>query len=283
MMISFPPVVDFNVNGACNLNCFFCYGPSKKATEMSTAETFQCIDLLKKGGVDFVSITGGEPTLRTDLIEIVRYIKKKRMGCALHTNGHFLNEDDDLLQYLDWIALPLDGADPIAHQKVRGDSVGFGKVTSFLRWLSSSTFRPKLKVKIGTVVTRYNIHQIEGIFEILNDLDIDVWKIHEMRPRGMGTVSHRKSHVEKAAINTALDNVRFRDVKFRIAFSTTSQSDGAYVFVYPNGEVRTPLINSYLSHGLLLDPSFSFDHEKVLSTSNFRKNVLLAYGVENGT
>ncbi|MEP1208410.1 MAG: radical SAM protein [Rhizobiaceae bacterium] len=280
-MIKFPRVVDLNVNGACNLNCFFCYGPSKDAAELKTESILRCIDILKGGGVEFISITGGEPTLRSDLLTIVAHVKSKGMQCALHTNGHFLGRNNPLLQYLSWIAMPLDGFDSKSHQRMRGDSVGFERVTTFLDWLSSSEHRPNLQIKIGTVVTRNNVNQLKRISGVLSKLDIDVWKIHELRPRGMGAVSYRKTHVDNGEIRRIVEEIQKSETGYKISYSSTSQSDGAYMFVYPDGEVRTPKVDGYVSHGCLLNPNFEFDFAKEMSVTNFNNNVELAYGIQD--
>ena len=278
-MQKFPRVVDLNVNGTCNLNCFFCYGPAKDALELGTDQIKESIDKLHAGGVEFVSITGGEPTLREDLLDLVSHINAVGMQCALHTNGHFLRSNDPLLEHLNWLALPLDGANQESHHRMRGDRVGFDRVTKFLNWYRHSKFRPQLKVKIGTVATRKNIDQLPAIANVLAGTGISVWKIHEFRARGMGSVSHPKVHIQSREIESVVETIKSSSPGFKISYSAAEKSDGAYMFIYPNGEVRVPTVDGYKIYGNLLDPGFSFEFGSEMSARNFNNNLDLAYGI----
>lgn len=72
----------------CNQKCIFCYAAGQemgKAKELTTEEWKQAIDRLDKARVPMVTFTGGEPTQRTDIVELVSHAK--RMVTRLNTNG----------------------------------------------------------------------------------------------------------------------------------------------------------------------------------------------------
>ena len=72
----------------CNQKCIFCYAAGQemgKAKELNTQEWKQAIDRLEKAHVPMVTFTGGEPTQREDIAELVGYAK--RMVTRLNTNG----------------------------------------------------------------------------------------------------------------------------------------------------------------------------------------------------
>ena len=80
----------------CNQRCLFCYAAGQKmaeARELSTDEWKNAIDRLYKAGVPMVTFTGGEPTEREDITELVSHAK--RMVTRLNTNG--INLTDDLV------------------------------------------------------------------------------------------------------------------------------------------------------------------------------------------
>jgi len=63
---------------------------------------------LKKYEVEGVVISGGEPTTRSDLLDILAEAKKQDFEMVLSTNG---KREEMILQtadYVDWIALPID-------------------------------------------------------------------------------------------------------------------------------------------------------------------------------
>ena len=83
-----------SITQRCNFNCFFCHqeGESKSGEELSIDE----IEILVKVGAEFgikkVKITGGEPLLREDVIEIIQRISPHVEEVSLTTNGYHLAE-----------------------------------------------------------------------------------------------------------------------------------------------------------------------------------------------
>ncbi len=72
----------------CNQKCMFCYAAGQKMAmtkELSTQQWKQVIDRLEAVRVPMLTFTGGEPTQRSDIAELVGYAK--RMITRLNTNG----------------------------------------------------------------------------------------------------------------------------------------------------------------------------------------------------
>ena len=75
----------------CNLKCIHCCEDGQMA-EASIEQFKAVIDELAKEGCKKLCITGGEPLLRSDLVEILGYIHSKKMYSTLSTNGLILNK-----------------------------------------------------------------------------------------------------------------------------------------------------------------------------------------------
>lgn len=72
----------------CNQKCLFCYAAGQThagVKELSTEQWKQAIDKLRKAGIPMLTFTGGEPTLRADLVELIAY--SKWFITRLNTNG----------------------------------------------------------------------------------------------------------------------------------------------------------------------------------------------------
>lgn len=83
----------------CNQKCIFCYAAGQemsKVKELTTEEWKTVIDRLEDARVPMVTFTGGEPTQRTDIAELVGYAQ--RMVTRLNTNG--INLTPELVQQL---------------------------------------------------------------------------------------------------------------------------------------------------------------------------------------
>ncbi len=78
----------------CNQRCLHCYAagqPEAETEELTTAQWKRVIDMLRECGVTQLTFTGGEPTMRQDVPELIRYAR----WCItrLNTNGVRLTED----------------------------------------------------------------------------------------------------------------------------------------------------------------------------------------------
>lgn len=152
----------------CMANCRFCCIPSIpdtfKQKEMSTSQIKQIIDQVSDLGVLSLSFTGGEPSLREDLPELIRYSGiEKRLITGLATNGYnipyLLNHK--LLKGLNYILLSLDYPNAHLHDKMRGITV-FDKVIQSI----SLAEKQNINVIISTNVMKSNIKMLPEICQL---------------------------------------------------------------------------------------------------------------------
>jgi radical SAM protein with 4Fe4S-binding SPASM domain len=91
--------ITLEVSRSCNLRCQFCYNAWKIDERPATEElsTSQVLALLEKviaeAGPDEITLSGGEPLLRPDLLVIAEFIKKKGVKVGLVTNGTTMTDE----------------------------------------------------------------------------------------------------------------------------------------------------------------------------------------------
>ena len=97
----------------CNFKCPYCHNPSlipmeDEQTEIELSNIFAFLDK-RKGVLDAVSITGGEPTLQSDLVEFCSKVKDKGYKIKLDTNGTNPKMLEELINkgLVDYIAMDL--------------------------------------------------------------------------------------------------------------------------------------------------------------------------------
>jgi MoaA/NifB/PqqE/SkfB family radical SAM enzyme len=164
-----PTFAQLIITKKCNLNCRFCFIPKEerlKCEEVDTKEVFQIIDYLHSIGIIDLTITGGEPLLRSDLIEIAKYAKKRGFILNLISNGTLINREaaKEICKYFDTVSISLDGFKD-THNSLRRNNNAFQLAIRAIRNLSKN--RGKCSVGIATTLMRENVSEIIPLFKKL--------------------------------------------------------------------------------------------------------------------
>ncbi len=117
---SAPYRMDLAITYRCNNDCKHCYNArSWDYTELSTQEWLQILDHLWEQGIPHVVFTGGEPTLRQDLPELIRHAESNGQITGINTNGRRISDRtylDRLIDSgLDHIQITLESHQPEIH------------------------------------------------------------------------------------------------------------------------------------------------------------------------
>lgn len=87
-----PLTATIELTSKCNWRCKHCY-LTDNTLELPENVIFELIDELREMGVYELKLSGGEPTIRSDLSDIIAYARKKYMSVILLTNMSFLSEE----------------------------------------------------------------------------------------------------------------------------------------------------------------------------------------------
>ena len=116
------------VTRRCNLACSFCFADGKMA-EPNMDELKMAVDAILGEGKPLIQLSGGEPSLRDDLPELIRYIKSKGASYVqLNSNGLRLAEDEEYVKALaeaglSFVFLQFDGVSDDIYEKLRGKAL----------------------------------------------------------------------------------------------------------------------------------------------------------------
>jgi len=160
----------------CNGKCSFCsihsLPESLLGTDMNTEQIKYLIDELANLGVLALSFTGGEPTLRKDLPELIYHtgiVHNFMNGMA--TNGYLLPKlfKENKIEGLDYVLISLDYPTAELHNKMRGIKV-FDKIIESIHLAN----KHNIKVIISTVVMKDNIHLMDDICQLAEKLGCSI-------------------------------------------------------------------------------------------------------------
>ena len=193
-----PYVVSWNLTYRCNLACEHCYLDAgarpmvaddafADRSELTTEQCFRVVDQIAAFAPECLTIlTGGEPLLRRDILEIVRHAHGRGLWVVVGTNGVTITEN--LARVLReagvrGLSLSLDALDPAAHdsfRRVRGAWKNTVEGAGILREVG-------LPFIVQTTVGAHNAAQLEEIAALAHGtLGATVWNLYFLVPSGRG-------------------------------------------------------------------------------------------------
>ena len=167
------PVVVWNITQRCNLKCVHCYSRSedkKYSNELSTDEGIQLLDDLAGFGSPVVLFSGGEPLIRPDILELIQHATVSGTRTVLSTNGTLIDEPmaaklKDI--GLSYVGISLDGLQKV-HDSFRGVDGTFERVLRAINNCKAAG----LKVGLRFTINKRNFQEIDGIFDLVDKLQI---------------------------------------------------------------------------------------------------------------
>jgi MoaA/NifB/PqqE/SkfB family radical SAM enzyme len=180
----------------CNLRCEMCDIPDlKTAYEMTTADCIDVLDQLASLGALAVSFTGGEPLLRKDLFELMKYARRRGLDTVIVTNGLLLEKNmiDLLAAGPSIINISLDGSKPETHDAQRRSAGAFAITTRAIGKLADKikASGAKTDVVISTVISKNNIDDLDAILKYVKSLNgprVILCPVHDFSRDGGGSL-----------------------------------------------------------------------------------------------
>ena len=193
-----PYVVSWNLTYRCNLVCEHCYldaGPDPKVAseafadrrELPTAECLGIADQIARFAPECLTIlTGGEPLLRRDVLDIVRHCAGLGLWVVVGTNGVIITAN--VARRLReagarGLSLSLDALDAERHDRFRGVRGAFRNTVEGAAILRDEG----LPFIVQTTIGAHNLDEIEAIADYSHDrLGARVWNLYFLVPTGRG-------------------------------------------------------------------------------------------------
>jgi len=113
----YPFYASFKVTHICSLKCSFCNVWKEKTPDLSKDDVFKVIDNIANSSIIVLSLEGGDPLVRKDLGEILKYAHQKPFYLFFTTNGHLLDKRPmkEYGKHIDYLHISIDeGHDNLA-------------------------------------------------------------------------------------------------------------------------------------------------------------------------
>jgi len=193
-----PYVVSWNLTYRCNLACEHCYldaggkpevedAAFADRSELTTEQCFKVVDDVAAFAPEAVTIlTGGEPLLRRDILEIVRYANGRGLWVVVGTNGVKITPTLAALLLKEGVrglSLSLDALDPERHDRFRRVTGAWRNTVEGARILKEAG----LPFIVQTTVGAHNVEELSAIAEFAHaTLRASVWNLYFLVPTGRG-------------------------------------------------------------------------------------------------
>lgn len=152
------------------------------------------MDKICKSKVEYLAFTGGEPLVRRDILEILRYTRNHFLGkICLMTNGTLITNENvkEIVGCVDSIDISIDGVDEETCSQIRGKNV-FNKVIHAIELLHEEGFT---KISLSMVLTKENIIYEKKFDELNKKLGTSPMK-RKFSPIGRGAENREKFEIK---------------------------------------------------------------------------------------
>jgi radical SAM protein with 4Fe4S-binding SPASM domain len=167
-------IISWEATRRCNMKCLHCGSPAENVNLIEELNTDEVIEIFERIAHDFdmskfrhINITGGEPFVRKDLLDILKHISQYPYyrNTDIQTNGLFIADHPDVLDSLikygvTGIGVSIDGLKE-QHDAFRNMHGSFVKAVA----AAKSSVEKGLTVTVSTVVHAKNISEMENLYQ----------------------------------------------------------------------------------------------------------------------
>ena len=152
----------------CNMNCPYCDIVDNSVNDYDVSFWKHVIDLISELGDIYYIITGGEPTTREDIIELLEYTQSKGY-CELYTNASLhKNEFLNIINSVDLIKISLDGATFNQYSKTRSGEY-FESVVENIK----QSIKHKVVTSVQMTINESNFCYLDDVIQLLHSIGVE--------------------------------------------------------------------------------------------------------------
>jgi radical SAM protein with 4Fe4S-binding SPASM domain len=197
-----PLRMDLAITYRCNNKCEHCYNQpnSPNANELDITQWKSILEKLWEISIPHVTFTGGEPTLRSDLPEMIDHAENVGIVTGLITNGRNLKDvkyvDRLVNKGLDHIQITFESVDERIHNQMVGNDQAWVETVAGIK----NAIDTPVYTLTNTTLTRLNAPKIEETIEFLASLEVEQFACNSIIYAGKGENISRIAFTESELI-----------------------------------------------------------------------------------
>lgn len=249
------------VTQKCVYHCLFCHGEglqSLKNDGLKAADFGYLFEVAKNNfGIETVTLTGGEPLIRSDILEITKCLKDKGAKVTLTTNGMLFEDNLEIGKYLDKVNVSFHVANKEIYEITVGKKDCYEKALRGIRLLRKKY--PKLKIAINSACVKglnYSKKELINVINFAQEINASIKFVELFPPKSDGYVSlndvakvitklgFKKTNTEVRKLNYSNGSVEISLTRIFCAMAMESDNPGEFcnkhndLFVSPDGQIK---------------------------------------------
>jgi len=216
---SAPLRMDLAVTFRCQNNCVHCYaGGPHETSELSTEQWKRVIDRVHEVGVFIVTFTGGEPTLRDDLPELLLYAQNKGVVTGLVTNGRRLKDKSyvEMLEKsgLDFVQVTLESHWAKVHDLMTGARGSWKETVEGIK----NAVHSRIYTTTNSTLSRYNASDFLETVDFIKALGVAAFGCNSLIYSGKANQVSEAFALPVETLNELLPKIRDRAHELGLKF-----------------------------------------------------------------
>lgn len=185
---SAPYRMDLALTYRCQNDCAHCYNARERSyPELDTAQWRRVLDRVWQAGIPHVVFTGGEPTLRADLPDLIAHAQQNGQIAGMNSNGRRLANPSFVQKLvdagLDHVQITLESHNPAIHDEMVGFRGAWEQTVAGLR----NTLSSQLYVMTNTTLLENNASWLRETLHFLAELGVPTVGLNALIYSGKGT------------------------------------------------------------------------------------------------
>lgn len=219
------PYFVFEVTPNCNLNCIYCYNHWRTPgaivpKELGLDKIKTLVDkLLSETQIAGITLSGGEPLMRKDIVDIAKYIGSKNIPLGMTTNGLLLNEKltRDLVKAgVSYFEVSIDSLEKNTLRQLDENS-NLAKIKQAVLNIRATNTR----LNISTIITKINVNDIPTVIDLAYAFGANSLSLNRFALGGTGSQHKDKLMLSIPELKNILDmaNQKSMELDFPINFT----------------------------------------------------------------
>ncbi len=206
---SAPLRMDMALTFRCQNNCVHCYaGGPHETDELDTSQWKEAINRLSDIGIFILTFTGGEPTLREDLPELLQYAQNKGMVTGLITNGRRLKDKNyvETLEKagLDFVQITLESHREQIHDLMTDNKGSWSETISGIK----NAVNSQIYTTTNSTLCKHNAQDFLETIDFIKELKVAAFGCNSLIYSGKASTIDEGFALTYAKINELLPLIR---------------------------------------------------------------------------